>query len=166
MDIGRVWKKLSKKAKSRKEGLELIYKKVGEAVEVLVGKLEGAEVKKIHTALAGRRRLNRAFDLLGIGYPDWPVPAGPADEGGSKKRKRADAVDKAAGGSKRGCGRGRGQTKKLASKVRSVGDASIGPSTSTDPVSSGHGGGTGARLLFRPCWWAMIRFCSWAGSAV
>lgn len=49
-----------------------IYGEVAEATKELVGALSNAKAKAIRAALADRNCINRAFDLLGLMYPDWP----------------------------------------------------------------------------------------------
>ena len=74
-------------------GVKVMYKKVAEAVEELIGALWTTENKAIKIALADRHHVNRCFDLLGLIYPDWPsVELKDAEVG--KKRKRARAGDK------------------------------------------------------------------------
>ena len=51
-------------------GVKAIYKEVAKATEELVGALGHAEIKAIRVALANRHCVNRAFDLLGLTYPD------------------------------------------------------------------------------------------------
>ena len=73
-------------------GVKVMYKKVAEAVEELIGALGTAENKAIKIALADHHRVNRCFDLLGLIYLDWPfVELKDAEVG--KKRKRSRAGD-------------------------------------------------------------------------
>jgi hypothetical protein len=47
-----------------------MYKMVSEAIEELIRALGSTETKAIRIALANHHRVNRAFDLLGLAYPD------------------------------------------------------------------------------------------------
>jgi len=51
-------------------GVKVVYKEVANGTEELVGALGHAEIKAIRVALANRHCVNRAFDLLGLTYPD------------------------------------------------------------------------------------------------
>ena len=50
--------------------VKVMYKKVAEAVEELIGALGTVENKAIKIALVDRHHFNRCFDLLGLIYPD------------------------------------------------------------------------------------------------
>lgn len=138
IDLDAAWEKVFKKFLNRAVALKKVYEKVEGAVEGLVGKLGAVEVKSIHAALAGRPRLNQVYDLLGIDYPNLPVPS---DEGGHKKLKRSDAVARVPAGGKRGRGRCHGpsasSSKKLATARVSSGGAA--------PARAGPGVGGSSR---------------------
>jgi uncharacterized protein YwlG (UPF0340 family) len=52
--------------------IKVVYKEVAEVAEELVGAIGSSEIKTIRVALADCHRVNRAFDLLGLTYLDWP----------------------------------------------------------------------------------------------
>ena len=87
-------------------GVKAFYKKVVEAIEEFIGALGNIETKVIRATIADRHHINRAFDLLGLTYLDWPLVESTKVEGG-KKRKRSEMSGKTTGLSKRG-GHGQG----------------------------------------------------------
>ena len=97
-------------------GVKAFYKKVVEATEEFIGALGNIETKVIRATLADRHHINRAFDLLGLTYLDWPLVESMKVEGG-KKRKRSETSGKTTGLSKRG---GHGQGCLVAPKVARV----------------------------------------------
>ena len=92
MDVKQAWSKVLWKSNTPAAGVKVVYKKVVEAVEELIGALGTAKNKAIKIALADRHRVNRCFDLLGLVYSDWPFVELKDVEVG-KKRKRAKAGD-------------------------------------------------------------------------
>jgi hypothetical protein len=107
LDVKQAWAKVLRKSNTLAAEIKVVYKKVVECVEELIGPLGTAKNKVIKVALANRHRVNRCFDLLGLTYPDWPFVELKDAEGG-KKRKRAKEGDKLMGTSKRG-GHGHGR---------------------------------------------------------
>jgi hypothetical protein len=104
------WRKVIEKCGSLSNGIKAMYECVVEQVEDLVGPLMLLETEAIRKALGGHCRVNWCFDILGLGYPDWPTmdPSG-GEVGG--KRKQGMAGGKEVGTSKRGRrGRRRGSS--------------------------------------------------------
>jgi hypothetical protein len=87
------------KSSSLIAGVKDVYKKVAEATEELIGVLGNTENKAIRAALADCHRVNRAFDLLGLTYPDWPQVELAESEGGkggaAQKMKRFELASEA-----------------------------------------------------------------------
>jgi hypothetical protein len=77
-------------------GIKAVYKEVAEPIEELISGLGNTEIRVIHAALANHRRVNCAFDLLGLTYPDWPLVE-LKEARGCKKRKRSEASGKLTG---------------------------------------------------------------------
>ena len=71
VDVKQAWSKVLQKSNSSATGVKVMYKKVAEAIEELIGALGNTETKAIRIALADRHHVNRVFDLLGLAYPDW-----------------------------------------------------------------------------------------------
>lgn len=108
LDVKQAWAKVLRKSNIVAASVKVVYKKVAEAAEELIGALGNAENKAIKIALANRHGVNHYFDLLGLVYLDWPsMESKDVDVG--KKRKRSTAGDVPVGSSKRG-GRGQGRT--------------------------------------------------------
>jgi hypothetical protein len=63
-----------------------VYERVSEQVKGLVGPLMLPENKLIKKALADHHRVNRCFDILGRGYPNWPTVDPPRGEVGGKRK--------------------------------------------------------------------------------
>jgi hypothetical protein len=108
INVQEAWKKVIEKCSSLSDGIKAVYEHVSEQVEGLIGPLMLPENKLIKKALADSCRVNRCFDILGLGYPDWlAVDSSGGEVGG--KRKRGTASGKEVGTPKRGWrGRGRG----------------------------------------------------------
>ena len=66
MDVKQAWSKVLRKSNTLAAGVKVVYKKVVEAVEELIGALGTAENKAIKIVLADYHRGNRCFDLLGL----------------------------------------------------------------------------------------------------
>jgi hypothetical protein len=136
VDVKQAWSKVLRKSSTLAARVKVVYKKVVESVEELIGALGTTKNKAIKIALADRHRVNRCFDLLGLVYPDWPCVELKDAEGG-KKRKRAEAGDKLMSMSKRGghgCGRARG------SMVDHVAMAKVAASSAASPVAAARPG--------------------------
>ena len=87
-------------------GVKVMYKKVEEAIEELIGALGTIENKAKKIAFADHHHVNQCFDLLRLVYPDWPSVE-LKDSKVGKKRKQAGADDTLMSTSKQG-GHGRG----------------------------------------------------------
>lgn len=121
--------KVLEKGNTEAEGIKAIYKHVAEDVEDLIGPLMLPENKAIKKALVDRPRVNCSFDILGLGYPNWPAVDLTGGEGGMK-RKWGSTRSKGPGTSKHGRqGRGRGSSvdRPVAAKVLASSIASARP---------------------------------------
>lgn len=59
-----------------------------------MGALLLPELKLIKKAFADCHQVNRCFDILGLGYPDWPVvDSTGADVGGKRKQGSTSRKD-------------------------------------------------------------------------
>ena len=93
LDVKQAWSKVLRKSNTLITGVKVMYKKVAEAVEELIGALGTAKNKAIKIALADRHRVNRCFDLLGLVYPDWPsMELKDSEVGKNKKQVGADDI--------------------------------------------------------------------------
>jgi oligoribonuclease NrnB/cAMP/cGMP phosphodiesterase (DHH superfamily) len=70
VDVKQAWAKVLQKSNSSAARVKTMYKMVSEAVEELIRALGSTETKAIRIALADHHRVNRAFDFLGLAYPD------------------------------------------------------------------------------------------------
>jgi len=58
LDVKQAWSKVLRKSNTPAAGVKVVYKKVAEAVEELIGSLGTAENKAIKVSLADRHRVN------------------------------------------------------------------------------------------------------------
>lgn len=93
IDVKQAWSRVLQKSSSLVAAIKAVYMEVAEPIEKLVSGLGNTEIRVIHVALANHHRVNHAFDLLGLTYPDWPLVE-LKEARGSKKRKRFEASGK------------------------------------------------------------------------
>lgn len=72
INVKQAWSRVLQKSSSTVVGIKAIYREVVEVAEELVGALGSFKIKAIWAALADSHRVNRALNLLGLMYLDWP----------------------------------------------------------------------------------------------
>jgi hypothetical protein len=86
INLQEAWRKVIEKCSSLSNCIKDVYERVARQVEDLVGPLMRPKIKAIRKALGGHRRVNRCFNILGLGYPDWPtVDLSRSEVGGKRK---------------------------------------------------------------------------------